>query len=276
MKRLLLFAALILSLAAKAADEVYLFADPVTIEAGGEATLQLYCETGTKTCIAFQAYFTLPQGISVKYAYDEDEEEDLPQFLKGTRLKSAHGISPNFDDGMWKVGVGSQSNSTFKADKTNPVMLIVLVADQNLTAGNYNIKLSNVEIVDEDGMTPYDPADRNLAITVTNSAAEANTFKTNNAAILAKTVDTVTIDDKTAVDNALADYNLLSDAAKAKLTDEKDLLDSLKEKVDEIATGITSAVEYNGNIKKYDLSGKTISGKTKGMVIVNGKKIVQK
>lgn len=173
MKKLLLFAALILSLAARAADdEVYLYAEPITIEAGGTATLKILCESGTKTCIGFQAYFTLPEGISVNYAYDEDEEDDVPQILKGARLKTAHNVSYNYSEGMWKTVVGSLSNATFKSDKTNPVMLIELVADKELAAGTYNIKLSNVELGDEDGITPYRPIERNLVVTVNNGAAE--------------------------------------------------------------------------------------------------------
>lgn len=59
---------------------------------------------------------------------------------------------------------------------------------------------------------------------------DANTFKTTNAAILAKTVDTVAITDD--VDAVLSAYNRLSDEAKALLKNEKALLDSLKIKVD--------------------------------------------
>ena len=58
-------------------------------------------------------------------------------------------------------------------------------------------------------------------------------FKQNNAEILAKTPDTVTVADKAAVEKALNDYNALSPEAQAKLTDEKANLDKLQAKIAE-------------------------------------------
>lgn len=64
---------------------------------------------------------------------------------------------------------------------------------------------------------------------------EANKFKTDNADILNKTTDNVTSSDLDAINMALDDYANLSDTAKDKLTNgEKDLLDSLKEKAEEL------------------------------------------
>ena len=58
-------------------------------------------------------------------------------------------------------------------------------------------------------------------------------FKQNNAEILAKTPETVTVSDKAAVEKALNDYNALSPEAQAKLTDEKANLDKLQAKIAE-------------------------------------------
>lgn len=66
------------------------------------------------------------------------------------------------------------------------------------------------------------------------ATADANTFTTNHAAILDETVDTVEVGDETAVDNALSDYDGLSDAAKALVEDEKALLDDLEARIDAI------------------------------------------
>ncbi|MFK5708104.1 hypothetical protein [Lysinibacillus boronitolerans] len=61
--------------------------------------------------------------------------------------------------------------------------------------------------------------------------ADTNAFKTTHATILGKTTDTVAVEDKTALTAAQDAYALLSDAAKAKLTSEKTLLDSLSSKI---------------------------------------------
>ena len=63
------------------------------------------------------------------------------------------------------------------------------------------------------------------------SVIEANSFKSDHAAVLALTVDTVQISDEAAVDGVLAAYAGLSDAAKTKLSAEKAILDNLKTKI---------------------------------------------
>jgi hypothetical protein len=64
--------------------------------------------------------------------------------------------------------------------------------------------------------------------------ADAAGFGEGHAAVLAKTTNTVTGADRTAVNDALAAYDALSDNAKALLNDEKALLDNLKAKIDEL------------------------------------------
>ena len=64
--------------------------------------------------------------------------------------------------------------------------------------------------------------------------AEADSFKTTYASVLALTTDSVTISDETDVDTALAAYGSLSEAAKSKLTAEKTLLDNLEAKINDL------------------------------------------
>jgi hypothetical protein len=73
-------------------------------------------------------------------------------------------------------------------------------------------------------------------------AADAAAFRSAHSVILAKTVGTIAIADETAVDNALGAYNSLSSAAKALLTTEKTLLDSLKAKIATLGTGSITLV----------------------------------
>jgi Bacterial Ig-like domain (group 4) len=63
--------------------------------------------------------------------------------------------------------------------------------------------------------------------------AEVETFTSGNSAVLAKSVDTVEVGDKDAVESALLDYDSLSPAAQAELDTEKTLLDSLLVKIGE-------------------------------------------
>lgn len=49
----------------------------------------------------------------------------------------------------------------------------------------------------------------------------------------------------------------------------------VEDAVDPNPTGIRNVTLKEGESKKYDLSGKPIYGKAKGLVIVNGKKIVE-
>ena len=85
------------------------------------------------------------------------------------------------------------------------------------------------------------------------AAAEATAFKTAHAEILGKTTETVTSSDLPAITAALAAYEELSDAAKAKLVDgEKSLLDALKAKADE-PQYIMGDVNNDGKITVTDV-----------------------
>ena len=80
-------------------------------------------------------------------------------------------------------------------------------------------------------------------------ATAAENFKTTYAAILAKNVDNVTLEDKAEIINANAAYNALSAEAKALLTDEYATLSALTAKVnelDEIANAPYTLTMENG------------------------------
>lgn len=63
---------------------------------------------------------------------------------------------------------------------------------------------------------------------------EAQRFKTENSEILSKTADTVTIADEEKISNALAAWSVLSPDAKIRVVNEKNLLNSLKTKVEDL------------------------------------------
>lgn len=70
--------------------------------------------------------------------------------------------------------------------------------------------------------------------------AEANNFKNvTYATVLAKTIETIAISDKAAVAGAISAYAALNDGVKAKLTNQKTLLDSLLAKINTLETAQT-------------------------------------
>ena len=88
---------------------------------------------------------------------------------------------------------------------------------------------------------------------------EVSTFLSTHAFVLSLTQETVTIDDKESVETALSDYGLLSEAAKAQLTEEETLLLNLLYEIIAIEnseyldfkaypydSGLTGTVEMNG------------------------------
>ena len=76
-------------------------------------------------------------------------------------------------------------------------------------------------------------------------------FKQNNAEILAKTPETVTVADKAAVEKALADYAKLSPAAQAKLTSEKTKLEAMKVKLKSLrGNHVNLSTNTNQNVEK--------------------------
>jgi hypothetical protein len=99
------------------------------------------------------------------------------------------------------------------------------------------------------------------------TAAEkaAATFKTDHATVLALTVDTVAIANKGVVQAALTAYDALEADAKALLTAEKTLLDSLSAKIAELETASaneaakTALVTALGGSTKATVSGTTIT-----------------
>ena len=89
----------------------------------------------------------------------------------------------------------------------------------------------------------------------TESASKADVevakFKSDNADVLAKTPETVTVADKGAVEKALADYAKLSPAAQAKLTSEKTKLEAMKVKLKSLrGNHVNLSTNTNQNVEK--------------------------
>jgi hypothetical protein len=124
-------------------------------------------------------------------------------------------VSAYYETGEYSIfsGVdrGYYTPQTFTATSSGEVILKV-EPYSSLSTGTYAVKYGSTTV------------------------QEANTFKNNYSTILSKTVEDIATTNETTVNNALADYDDLTDAAKALLTDEKALLDSLKAKIGDLKT----------------------------------------
>ncbi|MDR3124031.1 MAG: hypothetical protein LBU16_09690 [Treponema sp.] len=91
------------------------------------------------------------------------------------------------------------------------------------------------------------------------AAQAAEAFKEDHSAVLAKTAGNIVLADATAVNDALAAYNGLPQAAQALLTDEKALLDSLKGRVNILGQGSIATVVYPTDAADNALAGGSIT-----------------
>jgi hypothetical protein len=90
----------------------------------------------------------------------------------------------------------------------------------------------------------------------------AEAFKTNHAAILAKTTTTVAITDETSVDEALTAYGVLPGEVKALVITEKGLLDDMKAKITELNTAITAFTSTHSAVLALTVDSVAIANKT--------------
>lgn len=110
------------------------------------------------------------------------------------------------------------------------------------------------------------------------SSIETARFKNNFSFILSKTIETVSVEDKNDIEAALATYYSLTEMAQAQLQPEKDHLDALMQKVNEIISGIDHVtIDSDEKVSIYTLTGLKVHSTQKGRVyIVNGKKVLIK
>lgn len=110
------------------------------------------------------------------------------------------------------------------------------------------------------------------------ASIETERFKNSFSFILSKTTETISSEDKNDIEVALAAYYSLTEMAQAQLLPEKEHLDSLKQKIDEIISGIGSVTfDSDEKVSIFTLSGQKVQSVQKGHIyIVNGKKVLIK
>lgn len=102
---------------------------------------------------------------------------------------------------------------------------------------------------------------------------ETKVFASTYSEILMKSIETISVDDEESINNALLAYDALSEKAQAQLLSEKELLDALKQKVQEMALCVNLVAIDNAKVNICTLSGQKVQTIQKGrLYIVNGKK----
>jgi hypothetical protein len=105
-------------------------------------------------------------------------------------------------------------------------------------------------------------------------SAAAEAFKTANATVLALTVDNVTIDNKDAVNGVLTAYSALSAGAKALLTGEKALLDSLVAKIAALEAEAEASARDSAAAEAFKTANATVLALTVDSVAIGDKDAV--
>ena len=202
--------------------------------------------------VAAQMDIHLPVGASIN---------DVANALTNTdRLAGLSSTIAKIDDSTYRIVVFSFNNTHFKGNSGN-ILSVKIGVEDVYSMANKQILIDNIKLSSANGK---DFSSANEATTVLQdvAAAEATAFKTAHAEIFGKTVDTVVSSDLPAIASALNDYGQLADAVKAKLVPEKNLLDALKAKAEEIKAAEEADAAATAEANTFKITHATILAKT--------------
>ena len=201
--------------------------------------------------VAAQMDIHLPVGASIN---------DVANALTNTdRLAGLSSTIAKIDDSTYRIVVFSFNNTHIQGNSGN-ILSVKIGVDDVYSMANKQILIDNIKLSSANGK---DFSSANEATTVLQdvAAAEATAFKTAHAEILGKTVDTVVSSDLPAIASALNDYGQLADAVKAKLVPEKNLLDALKAKAEEIKAAEEADAAATAEANTFKITHATILAK---------------
>ena len=160
------------------ADDDYLFINDITMKAGETTEVEVYMNTSRTDIQGLQCDIYLPEGMEFVPEEDGDEKYYAD---KGGRAAKSHNVAAQLmADGSVRVVETSTSGAKFK-DNDQAVFYFTVKAKEDMVAGNYEIKLANMEL--SYGGTPINPSDRTAKVVITDPSAingvnaeEANSF----------------------------------------------------------------------------------------------------
>lgn len=213
--------------------ENVVYTDNVSCEAGSTVSLSIKMKN-TVAMTGFQFDIELPTGISVT---QEDDFYNIELSTERTTTKKTNYFESVLQsNGTIRVLASSTKSYTFDGND-GEVVVVELSVDDAVVEGTFPLIIKNIVMSDATSKT-YVVEKIESTITImpkTPSATiEANQFKTDHAVILGKTTSSVVSSDLNAIAAALDDYNNLSAEAKDLLTAEKNILDALKVKAEEL------------------------------------------
>jgi len=148
------------------ADDDYLFINDITMKAGETTEVEVYMNTSRTDIQGLQCDIYLPEGMEFVPEEDGDEKYYAD---KGGRAAKSHSVAAQLmADGSVRVVETSTSGAKFK-DNDQAVFYFTVKAKEDMVAGNYEIKLANMEL--SYGGTPINPSDRTAKVVITDPSA---------------------------------------------------------------------------------------------------------
>ena len=169
LKLMFLLGVVLVSVTTQAQTNVTLIVSDFTIAANGMATLTVESDVKLGEFCSFQFDMMLPEGVTMPYTYNPDEEEEQYGYYDEEEeewvsaatcgvAKSSHTLSFSQISGGYRFICTSMSLAKFKTGNTN-VLTLQLVASPELMNGVYTVTLGNKVMfgtgaVDDEGTIP--------------------------------------------------------------------------------------------------------------------------
>lgn len=152
MKQIYLFLAafFVACMSAFADNGITINPSPVQVSPGDQVKVEIEFDNSEGLYKGFQMDLNLPTGVDIltEDVWDDDEEDFIPTMKveNGTLLKSTHTLSfSKVGDGHYRfICVDTQKNAALKS-REGTVMAITLVADENLSSGEFEGSFSGIE-----------------------------------------------------------------------------------------------------------------------------------
>jgi hypothetical protein len=142
-----------------------IYAEPFSMNPGEEKEIFVNLNNPSAEVTSLQFDLYLPEGISIVSTAEDDEL--LPEIYTGTRSSRTHMVESLLQsDGAVRCVVYSGKNASLKGNDGD-VVSIKLKASDDLAAGNYQLRLSNQEVVlTEDVSTSMHPSETRCNVAV--------------------------------------------------------------------------------------------------------------
>jgi hypothetical protein len=146
-------------------EDCSIYAEPFSMNPGEEKEIFVNLNNPSADVTSLQFDLYLPEGISIVSTAEDDEL--LPEIYTGTRSSRTHMVESLLQsDGAVRCVVYSGKNASLKGNDGD-VVSIKLKASDDLAAGNYQLCLSNQEVVlTEDVSTSMHPSETSCNVAV--------------------------------------------------------------------------------------------------------------